>query len=165
MRNRIYIRKPDEILKEAEAILTSNEDAEFHYKVTVVSFVLRGMPVKNVAENLNVDVRAVQRWVKTADENGFDALRPRSATGRPRLLSDEQESRVKAAVLSAPEEYGYNVWDGKSVSHLIRKEFNISISVRSCQYLLKKLGFSIIRPQTHPNHQKNQEPRDEFKKN
>ena len=165
MRNRIYVREPDVILKEADAILASNEEAEFHYKVTVVSFVLRGMPIKDVAKNLNVDVRAVQKWVKAADEEGFDSLRPRSATGRPRLLTGDQEALIKEAVFSAPEAYGYNVWDGKSVSHLIKKEFNIDISVRSCQYLLRRLGLSVIRPQTQPNHQKDQGPRDHFKKN
>ena len=165
MRNKVFARSTDEILKEADAILASNEDAEFHYKVTVVSIVLRGMSIKDVADSLSVDVRAVQKWVKAADEQGFDSLRPRTATGRPRLLTEEQKAWLKTAVHSAPETYGYNVWDGKSVANLIKKKYDIGISVRSCQYLLRELGLSVIRPQTQPNHQKDQSPREDFKKN
>jgi transposase len=165
MRTKLFTRSKDEIIKEADTILQSNDDAAFHYKVTLVSLVLHGLSVKEAAESASVDVRAIQKWVKTADEQGVDALRPSKATGRPPLLSDIQKSEIKAAIEGSPEEYGYRVWEGKSVSEFIKQWYGIKISVRSCQNLLSELGFSLLRPQPHPNHQKDQSPRDEFKKN
>ena len=165
MRNKKYVREIAEILQEAESILASKEDSKFHYKVTVVSLVLHGMPIKEVVKNTKVGIRTIQEWVKIADEQGCNALRPKKSPGRARSLNQAQEAEVKQAVLSDPEEYGYCVWEGKTVAAWIQKQFGITISVRACQYLLKRLGFSRIRPQTYPNHQKNQEPREEYKKN
>ncbi len=165
MRTRLFTRSKDDIIKEADAILQSNDDAAFHYKVTLVSLVLHGLSVKEAADSASVDVRAIQKWVKTADENGFDSLRPRQATGRPPLLSATQKAEIKASIECSPEEYGYRVWDGKSVSDFIMQWYGIKISIRSCQNLLSELGFSLLRPQPHPNHQKDQAPREDFKKN
>ena len=164
MRTKLFTRPKDEIIKEADAILQSNDAAAFHYKVTLVSLVLHGLSVKDAAESASVDVRAIQKWVKAADENGFESLRPRQATGRPPLLSETQKAEIKASIECNPEEYGYRVWDGKSVSDFIMKWYRIKISVRFCQNLLTELGFSLLRPQPHPNHQRDQTPREDFKK-
>ena len=165
MRTKKFTRSKEEIIKEAEAILQSNDDTAFLYKVTLVSLILHGLTVKEAAESAKVDVRAIQKWVKAADEQGFDALRSRKATGRPPLLSGIQKAEIKAAIECSPEEYGYRVWEGKTVSDFIKQWYGIKISVRSCQNLLSELGFSLLRPQPYPNHQKDQSPRDDFKKN
>ena len=57
------------------------------------------------------------------------------------------------------------MWDGPLVSDYISKEYNVEMNVRSCQLLLHRHGFSLVRPQTYPplaNPDEN--TRDEFKK-
>ena len=65
------------------------------------------------------------------------------------MLTDEQKERV-AYLLdeNKPQLYGYDVWNGLTMSAHILIEFN-KLSVRSCQYLFHKLGFSHIRGLMH----------------
>ena len=67
---------------------------------------------------------------------------------------------------SDPKQFGYNVWDGITLSAYIKERLGINYSVRSCQYLFHKLGFSRICPQTYPSKgHENAPAREEFKKN
>jgi transposase len=128
--------------------------------------VLNGALPKDVAEYCVHDERAIQKWVKIADEQGFDALKRKKKEGRPPLLNPEQKAEIKA-VLEDPnslEEYGYCVWDGKTLSEFIKKWYDVDISVRNCQYLFHELGQSLKTPQTFPAHPENPKVREDFKK-
>ena len=66
---------------------------------------------------------------------------------------------------SESQDYGYNVWDGPSLSDFISKTFNVVLGVRACQLLMHRLGFNLIRPQTYPSLENPQEEaREDFKK-
>ena len=65
----------------------------------------------------------------------------------------------------APKKYGYNVWDGPSLSAYIKKTYAVKLSVRQCQRLFHTLGFSLVRPQTFPSKgEHNEAERKEYKK-
>ena len=65
-----------------------------------------------------------------------------------------------------PVNYGYNVWDGPSLSDFIKSQYNVDYGVRACQILMHKMGFSLIRPQTYPSlGNPDDEAREAFKKN
>ena len=65
-----------------------------------------------------------------------------------------------------PEKYGYHVWDGPTLSAYIKSKYDIDLGVRSCQKLLHKMGFSLIRPQIYPSLENQDDgARNEFKKN
>jgi len=84
---------------------------------------------------------------------------------RPNKLSDEQINKLKNAVKSDPNNFGYNVWDGSTLSDYIESEFGINYGVRACQNLLHRMGFSLIRPQTYPSLENpDDEARADFKK-
>ena len=93
----------------------------------------------------------VSSWVKIANEKGFGALKLKGYTGRPSKLTDGQLKEIKQALTSEPKQYGYNVWDGPSLSDYISNKYNITLSVRQCQRLFHSLGFSFIRPQLYPS--------------
>ena len=75
----------------------------------------------------------------------------KSSPGRPSRLSDEQMQHIDAVLQSNPNDYGFKVWDGPSLSAYIKKEFNIELAARQCQRIFYQLGFSLIRPQTFPS--------------
>ncbi len=86
-------------------------------------------------------------------------------TGRPAALSDMQLEEIKKAISDDPENYGYHVWDGPTLSDHIKATYNIEYGVRACQNLFHRLGFSLIRPQTYPSLENpDNEAREEFKK-
>ena len=85
--------------------------------------------------------------------------------GRPCRLTGRQISSLHDAVKSDAEDFGYHVWDGQTLSDYIYSEFGIDYGVRASQYLLHRMGFSLIRPQTYPSlEDPDDEARDDFKK-
>lgn len=165
MRKRNFKSDVDSLLAEGMAIVSSTDDAAFIHKVSMVNLVLAGLPATTLASVSGVDPRTIQLWVKNADENGFDSLHEKKKTGRKPKLSSEIKDALKLAISKDPKEYGFNVWDGISLSKHIEKTYGVKYSVRSCQRLFHELGYSQIVPQTFPNHQVDQEAREAFKKN
>ena len=81
-------------------------------------------------------------------------------------MTEEQKKEI-CSVLEEddPKKYGYNVWDGPSLSAYIEKTYAVELSVRQCQRLFHSLGFSLVRPQTFPSKgEQNEQERTEYKK-
>ncbi len=166
MNNRKYNTDPELLLKQGKAIMSSSDESRFHFRVFAVNMVLSGFPASEISAMAGVSKVAVTGWVKTADEQGFDALRPKGHKGAMPKLTDEQCKKIDAILQSDPKEYGYKNWDGPSLSAYIKSEFNVTLSVRQCQRLFHKLGFSHIRPQPYPSKgYEDTDERNEFKKN
>lgn len=67
--------------------------------------------------------------------------------------------------MSNPDNHGFKVWDGPSLSKYIKDTFDIDLGVRACQKLLHKMGFALVRPQMYPSlGNPDNEARDAFKK-
>lgn len=154
------------LIAEGKRISSSSDDAKFLRKVTIVNLMLCGMKAKVLAEACGETDRTLLSWIKAVDEHGFESLRAIKQPGRPYKLSDVQKEEIKVVVASDPTNYGYNVWDGPTLSNYIESKYNISYGVRQSQRLLHALGFSLIRPQTFPSKGDETSPeREEFKKN
>ena len=166
MNNRSFKTDKATLISEGRRLVTSNEDARFIRKVTIVNLMLNGSKASEISASCGETTRTLTSWMKQVDEKGFDSLRPKKQPGRPNRLSEEQKEEIKDAVASDPSGYGFNVWDGPSLSAFIRDRYGISLGVRQCQRLLHGLGFSLIRPQTFPSKgNEDSEEREEFKKN
>lgn len=163
---REFINNPEDLLEEGKRIIQSSNDSTFVHRVTMVNLLLSGkMTTAQLSDITGIPVRTLNDWVKKADETHFEALRPKPHPGRESRLSDEQYELIKEALTHEPEEYGYLVWDGKALSEYIQKTFGIELSVRQCQRIFRKLGFSRIRPQTFPAlGEEKSEEREAFKK-
>ena len=166
MNNRKYNTDPEVLLEQGKAIMSSSDESRFHFKVFAVNMVLSGCPASQIGAMAGVSKVAVTGWVKTADEKGFDALRPKEHKGRPAKLTDEQYKEIDSALQSDPEDYGFKNWDGPTLAEHISRTYNVTMSIRQCQRLFHLLGFSHIRPQPYPSKgQEDTEQRNEFKKN
>ncbi len=162
---RRYIHDPQELLKQGKEIVKQNSDPKFIHRVTTVNLVLSGMRTKDLSQYCGDSIRAINMWVKKVDEQGWESLMTVKQKGRPAALSDMRLEEIKQAVSNDPENYGYHVWDGPTLSEYIKTTYNIEYGVRACQNLFHRLGFSLIRPQTYPSLENpDNEARDELKK-
>lgn len=165
MNSRKYNTNPAILLKQGKAIMSSSDESKFHFRVFAVNMVLSGCPTSQIGEMAGVSKAAVTGWVKTADEQGFDALKTKQRPGRPRKLSGEQLSDIDAALQADPKGYGFKVWDGPSLSAYINDKYGIDLGVRQCRRLFHDLGYSHIRPQPYPGKgYEDTEEREAFKK-
>ena len=133
----------------------------------MVNLVLGGMTPSALSEFVRESKNTITLWVKTADEKGFEALRVKKQTGRPAKLASEDIVSIRAVLEEDdPQKYGYNVWDGPSLSAYILKKYGVTLGVRQCQRMFHNLGFALVRPQTFPSKDKKglKEEREALKK-
>ena len=124
------------------------------------------MSPKTLSEFCRYIWRTLHNWLKNVDESGWETLMSVKQNGRSCRLTDSQISSLQDAVKSDPEDFGYHVWNGQTLSDYIYSEFGIDYGVRASQYLLHRMGFSLIRPQTYPSlEEPDDEARDDLKKN
>ena len=164
---RVYKTDKEQLLAEGKLIVSATDDAKFQHKVEMVNLVLGGITPSMLSKYVRESKNTITLWVKTADEQGFDALRVKKQPGRPTRLSEGNIRDIKAVLEEDdPKKYGYNVWDGPSLSAYIAREYGVNLCVRQCQRMFHSLGFSLIRPQTFPSKNKDlEEERESFKKN
>jgi len=166
MNIRTFMSDKQALIEEGKRIVASSDDAKYLRKVTIVNLLLNGATASALSEPCGESSRTLSAWVKQVDEGGFEALRPKKQPGRPHKLTIEQKEEIKVAIISDPSTYGYNVWDGPSLSDFILKQYQVQLGVRQCQRLFHQLGFSQIRPQAFPSKDREEDPsRGEFKKN
>ena len=163
---RKYKTDPAQLLAEGQQIVQTTSDAEYRHKVEMVNLVLSGLTPSYLSTYCGDSKRTITLWVKIADEQGFEALKPKKPTGRSPKLTSEQVAEIRTVLEEDnPKKHGYHVWDGPSLSAFIEKTYAVKLCVRQCQRLLHSLGFSRVRPQTFPSkEERNELARTEYKK-
>lgn len=144
-----------------------SEEARYDHRLHAVLLVAQEQSCRQVAKALGDSPRSVQYWVNRFEERGFAGLQPEQRPGRPRALSSEQLKKVEEAIRQTPRDYGmtFNLWDGKTLSAWVKKEFKVKIGVRQCQRMFRQLGFRLRKPRPMLMHKnKNEQARAEFKK-
>ena len=166
MPSRKYKSNVSKLLAEGQLIVSSTEDAKYQHKVELVNLVLSGITPSYLSKYCSECKNTITKWVKKVDEQGFEALKVKKQAGRPSKLSAEQIEEISIIIdEDNSKKYGYNVWDGPSLSAFIKERYNVDLCVRQCQRLLHNMGFSLVRPQTYPNKDEaNEEERQKFKK-
>ena len=166
MRSKQYCNDPKELLAQGQLLVRENSDIKFAYRVSMVNLILGGMSAKELASYCGDGETTLMSWVTKVDQQGWDSLRVKKQPGKPSKLSDEQLAQVKKAVSEDPNNKGFKVWDGPSLSKYIHDTFDVELGVRACQKLFHRMGFSLIRPQTYPSLEHPDEvAREAFKKN
>jgi transposase len=125
-----------------------------------------GYTEAEIAELLGVARETVCRWCGAYDTGGREAL-PHDRTGRPpgsgRLLSDAQATHVQELLdRHAPEELGIAapLWSRRAVQALIRKEYGLTLAVRTVGAYLQRWGYTAKRPRRHSKDQDPDEVRE-----
>lgn len=70
MNVRKHTTNPEILLEQGKAIMSSTDEARFHFKVFAVNMVLAGCPVSQINSLAGVGKVTITGWVKTADERG-----------------------------------------------------------------------------------------------
>ena len=165
MKRKIFKSDIELLIVKGREIMESTVDSRFYNRVAAVNAVLSGVSPKKAAAWFGMTGRTLSIWVKKVDELGFESLKDKPRPGAPTKLSDTQIEELDKVILSEPEIYGYKVWDGPTLSELIKCRYGVHLSTRQCQRLFHKMGYSKVRPQTYPSKGKEKtEEREEFQK-
>src|SRR3954453_9329112 len=79
----IHVQLPDADLPRLEGVFRDCNDPKLRDRVQIVLMAHRGRQHQDIAADLAVTPRTVQRWLNAYLAGGLDGLRPRKAPGKP----------------------------------------------------------------------------------
>lgn len=112
------------------------------YRAFCLLMILNGQRVTEVAEAMGEHTRTLERWRKRFNEQGIDGLLDDTSPGRPARLSEQAMAALAREVESPPSQVGINAehWRGKQLQQHLNRSYQVDLSLRQCQRLLKKLN-------------------------
>lgn len=143
----LTINDPDVILGLQDEIRRS-EQARYDHRLHGVLLVAQGLTCPQVATLLGDATRTVQYWVKRFERDGLAGLADEQRPGRPSSLSEQQVEEIDQVLRQSPRAHGLgeNLWDGKTLSAFIEKQYRFRLGIRQCQRLFRQLGFRLRKP-------------------
>jgi transposase len=118
-------------------------------RLRAVEQVQAGAHPEEVAATLGLHRKTVYGWLAKFREGGRDALAARPVPGRPPKLSGAQIARLYELIVGAdPAQFSFEfaLWTREMVRQVIRREFQVALSVVSVGRLLRTMGLSPQRP-------------------
>lgn len=145
---RIVIPDADTFVAAIEEEISGTPEGRYFHRLHVVLRVLQGASSYEAARLYRDSPRSVEYWVQRLVAKGLAGLEEGQRPGRPGRLSASKEQRLRSEIRRSPRDLGYdqNLWDGVLLSHHLQARYAVSLSVRQCQRLFHKLGFTLQRP-------------------
>lgn len=114
-----------------------------------IKMVKTGWHVTDVAEFFGVSRRAVFKWLEIYAEEGQTGLLAKTGAGRKPKLSAEQLSWLAKLVRDhTPNQlrFEFGLWTLKLIGELIKREFEMTLSLPTLGKVMALLGFTAQRP-------------------
>lgn len=123
-------------------------EARYDHRLHGVLLVAHGLSCREVARRLGDAPRTVENWVHRFEQDGFAGLADGPREGRPSRLGPKIRAQVEEALRRSPADYGLpaQLWDGPLLSSFLKKQFGVTLRVRQCQRLFRRLGFRLRTP-------------------
>jgi transposase len=118
-------------------------------RFAAIKAVHEGKTPTEAARLVGVDVRRVFEWMALYRAGGWDSLRAKRATGRPRKISAKQMKWIYETVtMKSPLQVklSFALWTRKQIQTLINREFGLKLSLPSIGRLLAQMGLTCQRP-------------------
>ena len=141
------INDPDIVLGLQDEIRRS-EESRYDHRLHGLLLVAHGLSCREVAQLLGDSPRTVQYWVTRFEKDGLAGMVEGERSGRPRTLGEKELAEINRVLRQSPKTVGLgeNLWDGKSLSAFIKRQFGVELGVRQCQRLFRQLGFRLRKP-------------------
>ncbi len=116
-------------------------------KIAALLLVLEGQRPGQVNASLGLSRMTLERWIHDVNQNGIQALVPKSRPGRLSQLTPALRERLQRDLEKPPREFGLKraAWDGPTLVVHLKKDFGIGLKTRQAQYWLHRLGYSLKR--------------------
>ncbi|MDP2797990.1 MAG: winged helix-turn-helix domain-containing protein [Methanoregula sp.] len=145
---KLSVKNADQTVLDIQQEIGRSDDSRYDHRLHGVLLIAKGRNCYDVAEILGHSSKTIESWVHQFNDLGFEGLRDEIRPGRPTRISESNIFEINKDLRKNPRELGYtqNLWDGKLLSHHLRKNYAISMGVRQAQRLFHKLGFRHRKP-------------------
>lgn len=144
----IRIRLTEAEAQQLEAAFRSTEDRKLRDRLQIVLLAHKGRKRQDIAADLAVNRRSVQRWLNAYCERGLAGLAPRKARGKepgiPAALADE----IRRWVIGGPAGQGLDRanWTHEELADHLLKAKGIKTSRSAMHRFCSKIGIRPYRP-------------------
>jgi len=131
-----------------------SRDANAARRMLALALVLEGAGRATAARSCGMDRQSLRDWVRRYNAEGLEGLVDRPRSGRPSLLSAEQQAALAQIIAAGPDPAvdGVVRWRCVDLQAVMRERFKVDIAERTMAKLVHKLGFSRLSPR--PRHPK-----------
>jgi transposase len=144
----IRIRLTDAEAQRLERAFRQATDRKFLDRLQIVRLAHRGRKHKDIAADLGITARTVQRWLNAYLGGGLGGLRPRKARGNAPAIPADKADEIRRWVIGGPAEQGLDRanWTHAELADHLRKMHGITASRSAMQRFCRKLGIRPYRP-------------------
>ena len=150
---KLTINEPQKIERQIDKLISSDPEGRFIYRLCALKMFINdpASTTESLGKIMQTSPRTIANWINWINlEGSIDILRDQDKPGRNASLDEVEMSHLKDQIQKHPNESGLdaNLWDGKLLSHYIKKKFGKELKVRQCQRIFNKLGFRLKRGRT-----------------
>ncbi len=126
----------------------STDDRTLRDRVQIILMAQRGRPHQDIAADLGITPRSVQRWLNAYLERGLDGLRPRPAPGAAPKLTADLAPLLRQWVIDGPAQQGLDRanWTCAELADHLYKTRGIRVQKSAMQVFCHKHGIRPYRP-------------------
>jgi transposase len=147
----IRIRLTDAEAQHLERAFRQATDRKLLDRLQIVRLAHRGRKHNDIAADLGITPRTVQRWLNAYLGQGLGGLRPRKAKGRASKIPAHLGEEVRRWVIEGPVKQGLDRanWTHAELADHLLKAHGVSTSRSAMQRFCRKLGIRPYRPTYH----------------
>ncbi len=144
----IRIHLTDAQAQRLEQAFRQATDRKLLDRLQIVRLAHRGRKHQDIAADLGITPRTVQRWLNAYLGGGLEALRPRKAKGQPPAIPAHLAHEIRRGVIAGPAAQGLDRanWTHAELADHLRKTHGISASRSAMQRFCRKAGIRLYRP-------------------
>jgi transposase len=144
----IRIQLPDREARSLELAFRQATDRKLRDHLQIVLMAHRGRKHQDIAADLGITPRTVQRWLNRYLELGFAGLRPRKAKGAEAKVPPEMTEEIRRWVIEGPVKQGLDRanWTHAELAEHMYRTHGIRASRSAMQRFCRKLGIRVYRP-------------------
>ena len=108
-----------------------------------------GRSLNEVAKLIDCAPSSVMRWRNAREAGGENALKVKTASGRPPKLAEKQRRALEKTLLKGPIASGYHtdLWTTARVAEVIERKFGVRYHRDHIGRLLGRMGWSHQKPE------------------
>jgi transposase len=143
---RIHLSQPAQARLEQAFRTTS--DRKLRDRLQIVRLAHRGRPHRDIADDLGITPRTVQRWLNAYLERGLEGLRPRTAPGATPRLTADLAPRLRQWVIDGPVACGLDRanWTYPELADHLFRARGIRVQKSALHEFCRKHGIRPYRP-------------------
>ena len=116
---------------------------------SVVTLLKRKLSLHEIARRIGCHASSVMRWRNALHSGGQDALKAKSAPGRPPRLTLKQKKRLVRYLTQGAMAHGYRteLWTTQRIADLIERRLGVRYHRNHVGKLLHQIGWSHQKPE------------------